>query len=64
MKLTAFDALKPADAVVPSVGHSSYREGGWNLVWGLLKPGGGFVADIPAMLDRATTPAGVTLRRL
>ena len=64
LKLTAFDELKPADAVVLSVAHSSYREGGWNLVLGLLRPEGGFVADIQAVLDRATTPAGVTLWRL
>ena len=64
LKLTAFDELKPADAVVLSVAHSSYREGGWNLVRGLLRPEGGFVADIQAVLDRATTPSGVALWRL
>lgn len=64
LSLTALDKLKPADAVVLSVAHRSYRDGGWELVRSLLKPAGGFVADIPAVLDRSTTPAGVTLWRL
>jgi UDP-N-acetyl-D-glucosamine/UDP-N-acetyl-D-galactosamine dehydrogenase len=64
LTLTALDRLQPADAVVLSVAHNSYRDGGWGLVRPLLKPDGGFVADIPAMLDRPTTPAGVTLWRL
>jgi len=64
LSLTPLDRLQPADAVVLSVAHRSYRDGGWNLVRPLLKPAGGFVADIPAALDRATTPVGVTLWRL
>ena len=64
LTLTALEKLQPADAVVLSVAHRAYREGGWGLVKSLLKPSGGFVADIPAVLDRAATPAGVTLWRL
>jgi UDP-N-acetyl-D-galactosamine dehydrogenase len=64
LSLTPLDKLQPADAVVLSVAHRSYRDGGWELVRALLKPAGGFVADIPAVLDRSTTPAGVTLWRL
>ncbi|MDP3159612.1 MAG: nucleotide sugar dehydrogenase [Reyranella sp.] len=64
LSLTPLDRLQPADAVVLSVAHRSYRDGGWDLVRPLLKPAGGFVADIPAALDRTTTPAGVTLWRL
>lgn len=64
LTLTALDKLQPADAVVLSVAHRAYREGGWGLMKSLLKPSGGFVADIPAVLDRAATPAGVTLWRL
>jgi len=30
----------------------------------LLKPEGGFVADVPAFLDRESAPPGVTLWRL
>jgi len=64
LSLTPLDELKPADAVVLAVGHHAYREGGWKLVSRLLRPSGGFVADIPALLDRASIPAGATLWRL
>ena len=63
LTLTPLAELKPADAVVIAVAHREYRERGWPLVERLLKPGG-FVADVPALLDRAKTPAGVTLWRL
>jgi len=63
LSLTELAALEPADAVVLAVAHRPYREGGWALVKGLLKSGG-FVADVPALLDRASTPDGVTLWRL
>lgn len=64
LDLTPLDRLEPADAVVLSVAHRAYRDGGWSLVGPLLKPGTGFVADIPAVLERAATPDGVTLWRL
>ena len=64
LSLTPLETLKPADAVVLAVAHRSYRDGGWPLISGLLKPGGGFVADIPALLDRQATPPNVTLWRL
>jgi UDP-N-acetyl-D-glucosamine/UDP-N-acetyl-D-galactosamine dehydrogenase len=64
LSLTPRDALTPADAVVLAVAHSAYRKGGWDLVRPLLKAEGGFVADVPALLDRSATPAGVTLWRL
>ncbi len=64
LSLTALEALKPADAVVVAVAHRQYRDGGWTLVKGLLKPNGSFVADVPALLDRSSTPSGVTLWRL
>lgn len=63
LHLTPLDALAPADAVVLAVAHHAYREAGWNLVKRLIKPGA-FVADIPALLDRARTPEGVSLWRL
>ncbi len=62
--LTPLDKLQPADAVVVAVAHRAYRDGGWKLVQPLLKPSGGFVADVPALLDRDATPSGVTLWRL
>lgn len=64
LSLTSLGQLKPADAVVLAVAHRTYRDGGWDLVRPLLKEGGGFVADVPALLDRATIPANVTLWRL
>ena len=64
LALTALDQLKPADAVVVAVAHRDYREAGWALVSKLLKPDGGFVADVPALLDRSATPPAVTLWRL
>jgi len=63
LTLTPFEQLKPADAVVVAVAHRAYREGGWKLLRGLAKSGA-FVADVPALLDRSATPAGVTLWRL
>ena len=64
LKLTPLDRLRPADAVVLAVAHKSYRDGGWGLVRSLLKPEGGFVADVQALLDRTSVPAGITLWRL
>ena len=61
--LTPLEKLQPADAVVLAVAHTSYREGGWDLVKPLLRAGA-FVADVPALLDRQSTPKGVTLWRL
>ncbi len=63
LKLTVLEKLLPADALVLAVAHRPYRDSGWALVSKLLKPGG-FVADVPALLDRASTPPGVTLWRL
>ncbi|MCW5733932.1 MAG: nucleotide sugar dehydrogenase [Enhydrobacter sp.] len=63
LKLTPFEAMKPADALVVAVAHREYRVGGWSLVEALIKPGA-FVADVPALLERTAKPAGVTLWRL
>ena len=46
-----------------AVAHTSYREGGWDFIKPLLRAGA-FVADVPALLDRKSTPKGVTLWRL
>ncbi len=64
LSLTPLDGLQPADAVVVAVAHRPYRDGGWKMVQPLLKAAGGFVADVPGLLDRASVPAGVTLWRL
>ncbi len=64
LALTPLEKLAPADAVVLAVAHQSYRDGGWKLVRSLLRPSGGFVADVPALLDRSSKPTDVTLWRL
>lgn len=63
LELTPLEKLQPADAVVLAVAHTSYREGGWDFIKPLLRAGA-FVADVPALLDRRSTPKGVTLWRL
>ena len=62
--LVPADRLPPADAVILAVPHAAYVAGGWPLVTGLLKDGAGPVMDVKGRLDRAATPAGVTLWRL
>ena len=37
LTLTPLEKLQPADAVVLAVAHTSYREGGWDLVKPLLR---------------------------
>jgi UDP-N-acetyl-D-galactosamine dehydrogenase len=56
--------LPPADAVILAVSHAEYRQGGWPLVLGRLKPEGGLVMDIKALLDRAGAPPNVRLWRM
>ncbi len=62
--LTAFEALKPADAVIFAVSHDEYVRGGWPMVQRLLRGGEGLVLDIRGTLDRAEKPAGIDLWRL
>ena len=62
--LTPLDRLDPADVVLVAVGHASFRAGGWPLMSRLLRPEGGCVMDVKAILDRAATPAQVDLWRL
>jgi len=56
--------LPPADAVILAVSHDVYKQGGWPLVAGRLKPGGGLVMDIKAFLDRASAPPNVRVWRM
>jgi UDP-N-acetyl-D-galactosamine dehydrogenase len=64
VKLIAFDALRPADAVIVAVSHEDYVKGAWPLVSGLLKNKQGIVLDVKGMLDRAHQPATIELWRL
>jgi UDP-N-acetyl-D-galactosamine dehydrogenase len=58
------NALKQADAVVLAVAHDDYVRGGWSLISGLLRDGGGLVFDVKSILDRGSKPADVELWRL
>jgi UDP-N-acetyl-D-galactosamine dehydrogenase len=64
VELTPRESLEPADAVVLAVSHADFLANGWGLVGSLLKGGSGVVMDVKGVLDRAATPAGVTLWRL
>jgi UDP-N-acetyl-D-galactosamine dehydrogenase len=62
--LTPLADLPPADAVILAVSHDAYKQGGWPLVSGRLKPDGGLVMDIKALLDRAGVPPNVRCWRM
>jgi len=64
LDLTPVDDLEPADAVILAVPHTEYVQGGWDFITGLLKGGRGVVVDVRGILDRDTTPDGITLWRL
>ncbi|MGC2855095.1 nucleotide sugar dehydrogenase [Novispirillum sp. DQ9] len=64
LELTPRAALAPADAVILAVPHKTFREAGWDGIAPLLRAGKGFVADVRAVLDRATRPADIELWRL
>ena len=64
IRLNAYDALLPADAVVFAVSHDQYVADGWPAIARLLKGGRGIVFDIKAKLDPAGVPAGIELWRL
>lgn len=64
LTLTPRADLQPAEAVIMAVSHAEFRAEGWALPQGLLRDGCGMVADVKGVLERATTPAGITLWRL
>ena len=61
--LTPADQIGEVDAVILAVAHKEFRDGGWPMISKLLG-GPGVVLDVRGVLDRATTPAGVTLWRM
>lgn len=63
IKLTPFDQLKPASAVILAVSHEKYAKMGWALTT-LLKNEEGLVFDLKAMLERKECPDTVNLWRL
>ena len=62
--LTPRAELEPADAVVLAVPHRAIRDDGWRGISVLLADGRGDVLDVKGVLDRETTPDGVSLWRL
>lgn len=64
LTLTAFETLRPADALILAVAHNHYVAGGWPMIEGLLANGEGLVLDVKSKLDRAAVPAGIELWRL
>ena len=64
MEIVAREALRPADAVILAVPHARFVEQGWPGVTSLLRGARGLVVDVKGVLDRASRPGGVDLRRL
>ena len=64
MEILAREALRPADAVILAVPHARFVEQGWPGVTSLLRGARGLVVDVKGVLDRASRPGGVDLRRL
>jgi len=64
LAITDLHTLRPADAVIFAVAHSSYVEGGWPLIQKLLTGGSGLVFDVKMKLDRGSKPASIDLWRL
>jgi UDP-N-acetyl-D-glucosamine/UDP-N-acetyl-D-galactosamine dehydrogenase len=64
LKLSARDALRPADAVIFAVPHRCFVDEGWPLLTSLLKNGTGAVLDVRAKLPRDGQPSGIELWRL
>lgn len=56
--------LKPADAVILTVQHDQYINGGWDFITSLLKHQKGLVADIKGKLDKGSCPESIELWRL
>ena len=64
VEVVARRALRPADAVILAVAHSTFVEGGWLGVTALLRGSRGVVIDVKGVLDRASRPDGIELLRL
>ena len=64
VEVVAGDALRPADAVILAVAHSTFVEQGWPGISVLLRGSRGVVIDVKGVLDRASRPVGIELLRL
>lgn len=63
-KLTPYEELSPADAVVFAVSHDEYLEKGWGQFDQLLKHGKGIVIDIKSKLSIEECPINIDVWRL
>lgn len=61
IKLTPLEKLSPADAVVLTVKHKPFVEGGWSFITPLLKDQKGLVADLKNCLSREGAPKTVEI---
>ena len=64
VEIVASEALRPADAVILAVPHAGFVKRGWPGVVALLHGAQGIVIDVKGVLDRASRPGGIDLRRL
>lgn len=64
LRLSEFDAMEPAQAVVLAVPHQEYLEQGWKLITDILDGGVGAVLDVKAKLPRDAIPEGIIHWRL
>ena len=64
VEIVASESLHPADAVILAVPHAGFVERGWPGVTALLRGARGIVIDVKSVLDRASRPGGIDLRRL
>ena len=64
VEVVARGALRPADAVILAVAHSTFVERGWPGVTALLRGSRGVVIDVKGVLDRTLRPDGIELLRL
>jgi len=64
VRLLPREELKPAEVVILAVAHREFVAGGWKLMTGLLRDGGGIVLDVKSRLPRAERPNGIELWRL
>jgi UDP-N-acetyl-D-galactosamine dehydrogenase len=65
IRLTPFDALQPADALVLAVAHRQFVAGGWEALLHYFHPGqAAVVTDVKGVLDRNSKPESVTLVRV
>ena len=64
IRLTPWQELSPADAVILAVPHKAIRDGGWKAIQTLLKGEAGIVFDIKSVLDKKRKPEKMELWRL